>query len=52
MAKNKHHGIENHRYAVEMHEVRSSGKAGTHKDKRFKRARTRAASKEKAIRDF
>jgi hypothetical protein len=48
----KHKGIENPRYAREMHELRSSNAAGTHLDKRTRRIRTRQASTRKAIADY
>jgi hypothetical protein len=47
----KHRGVANPRYAREMHELRSSGAAGTHLDKRTRRSRTRATVVRKAIRD-
>lgn len=47
----KYRGVANPRYAREMHELRSSGAAGTHQDKRTRRSRTRAAAVRKAIRD-
>lgn len=50
--KSKYHGIENPRYAREMHELRSSNAAGIHQDKRDRRCRTRGASKSRAICDY
>lgn len=47
--KTTHRGIENHQYAVEMHGLRSSGASGTHGDRRFKRERSKNASRSKAI---
>jgi ethanolamine ammonia-lyase small subunit len=48
----KHKGIANPRYAREMHELRRSGAAGLHLDKRTKRVRTRQSSEFKAIQDY
>lgn len=45
----KHRGVENHKYAVEMHGLRSSNAAGTH-DARPNRQRTRSTAKRAAIR--
>jgi len=42
-------GVENKPYIEAMRGLRSSGAAGTHADKRTKRARTRNASKRKDI---
>ena len=47
----KHKGIENPKYAREIAELRRSNAAGTHEDKRTKRARTRSSSEAKAIKD-
>lgn len=47
----KHKGIANPKYAREIVELRRSGAAGTHEDKRTKRARTRSAAERKAIRE-
>lgn len=50
-AKNKapkHRGIENHKYIVEMHGLRSSNAAGTHSNKP-NRQRTRATARKVAI---
>lgn len=47
----KHKGNENKPYIEAMREIRRSNKAGTHADKRAKRARTRQSSKYKAIKD-
>jgi hypothetical protein len=38
-------------YAEGMRQIRSSGAAGTHEDRRTRRARTRAASVERDLRD-
>jgi hypothetical protein len=47
----KHKGIENPKYAREIAELRRSGAAGVHEDKRTKRARTRLDAERKAISD-
>ena len=47
----KHKGNENKPYIEAMREIRRSNKAGTHADKRAKRARTRKANKDKALRE-
>jgi hypothetical protein len=47
----KKKGIENKAYIEAMREIRRSNKAGTHQDKREKRARTRKAKLEKALRE-
>jgi hypothetical protein len=47
----KHKGIENPKYAREIAELRRSGAAGVHQDKRTKRSRTRLDSQRKAISD-
>lgn len=47
----KYPGVANPRYAREMHELRSSGAAGEHGDKRTKRRRSRSAQNQWAIRD-
>ena len=47
----KYRGNENKPYIEAMREIRRSNKAGTHADKRTKRARTRQASKNKALRE-
>jgi hypothetical protein len=47
----KRKGNENKPYIEAMREIRKSNKAGTHADKRTKRARTRKASQEKALRE-
>ncbi|WP_200918452.1 hypothetical protein [Leifsonia sp. Leaf264] len=44
-------GIANPKYAREIAELRRSGAAGTHADKRSKRSRTRGAAKNKAVND-
>lgn len=46
----KFRGVENHRYAVEMHALRSSGAPGPMADPRTKRQRSRNAAKQSAIR--
>jgi hypothetical protein len=43
--------IENKPYIEAMREIRRSNKAGTHADKREKRARTRKAKLERALRE-
>lgn len=48
---NKHKGNENKPYIEAMREIRRSNKAGTHADRRAKRARTRKDKLNKAIRD-
>lgn len=50
-SKGKHRGIENPKYAREIAELRRSNASGVHEDKRTKRARTRSASEQKAIKD-
>lgn len=45
----KYSGVENSRYAREIHGLRSSGASGYHGDRRTKRARTRSAKRAKAI---
>lgn len=47
----KHKGNENKPYIEAMREIRRSNKAGTHADRRNRRARTRKAMKDKAIRE-
>jgi len=47
----KRKGNENKPYIEAMREIRKSNKAGTHADKRTKRARTRKAQTNKAIKD-
>jgi hypothetical protein len=47
----KHRGTENPQYARDMVELRRSNAAGTHADKRTRRARTRSDAKRAAIRD-
>jgi hypothetical protein len=47
----KHKGNENKPYIEAMREIRRSNKAGTHADKRTKRARTRKAKLDKALRE-
>jgi hypothetical protein len=47
----KHKGNENKPYIEAMREIRRSNKAGTHADKRTKRARTRKTKLDKAIKD-
>lgn len=46
-----HRPTANPDYARAMHDLRSSGAAGTHLDKRDKRARTRGAAKARDLRD-
>lgn len=45
----KYSGIENSRYAREIHGLRSSGASGPHGDRRTRRARTRSSERSKAI---
>lgn len=45
----KYRGVENHRYAVEMHGLRSSNAAGTHADKRTRRERDRNSQNRRAV---
>ena len=47
----KHKGNENKPYIEAMREIRRSNKAGTHADKRDKRARTRKAKLDKVLRE-
>ena len=47
----KRKGIENKQYIEAMRELRRSNASGTHADKREKRARTRKAKTDKAIRE-
>jgi hypothetical protein len=47
----KRKGIENKPYIEAMRELRKSNASGTHADKREKRARTRKAKLDKAIKD-
>lgn len=47
----KRKGIENKPYIEAMRELRRSNASGTHADKREKRARTRKAKLDKAIKD-
>ncbi len=47
----KQKGNENKAYIEAMREIRRSNKAGTHADKREKRARTRQAKEDQAIKD-
>ena len=47
----KRKGIENKQYIEAMRELRKSNASGTHQDKREKRARTRKAKLEKALRE-
>lgn len=49
--KPKHKGIQNPKYAREIAELRRSGAAGVHEDKRTKRARARLDAERKAISD-
>ena len=48
----KYRGVANPAYALAMVELRRSGASGTHADKRTKRARTRNASKRRALEDY
>lgn len=53
MAKQqKYRGTANPAYALAMVELRRSNASGTHADKRTKRARTRNASKRRALEDY
>lgn len=45
----KFKGVANHRYAVEMHGLRSSNAAGTHADRRTRRERERSAQTRRAV---
>jgi len=45
------HDVANPALAAGLHALRSSGAAGAHGDKRDRRARTRSASKARAIRE-
>jgi hypothetical protein len=47
----KHRKNENKPYIEAMRDIRRSNKAGTHADKREKRARTRKAKLDKAIKE-
>jgi len=47
----KKKGIENKPYIEAMREIRRSNASAPHEDSRTKRARTRKASKDKAIRE-
>lgn len=52
MANKKNHrqtGVANPRYAREMHGLRSSNAAGTHQDRRTRRARSRGSALRMAI---
>jgi len=49
---NKYKGTANPAYAAGMREIRRSGAAGTHGDRRTKRLRTRANVKRAALRDW
>jgi hypothetical protein len=48
----KSYKSENKAYIEGMRQIRRSSAAGTHADKRTKRARTRSAAKRKAIGSF
>lgn len=48
----KFQAVANPAYASAMRELRRSGAAGLHLDKRDKRARTRDAQKKRALREF
>lgn len=47
----KYRGIANPKYAREIHELRRSGAAGTHLDKRTKRNRTRQSQLRNAMKE-
>lgn len=49
-ARTKHRGTANPRYAREIAELRRSGAAGVHRDRRARRARTREAQRRAALR--
>lgn len=51
-SKSRKAGHEPDHMAVTLQALRFSGAAGKHKDKRDKRARTRAASKARAMKDY
>lgn len=51
-SKSRKAGHEPDVLAVKLQSLRFSGAAGKHKDKRDKRARTRSASKARAVKDF
>jgi len=48
----KHRGIANPAYALAIAELRRSNASGTHADKRTRRARTRSASKRRALGEY
>ena len=50
--KKKVAGVENKEYIFAMRELRRSSAAGSHKDKRDRRTRTRLAKFERALKDF
>lgn len=52
MASTSKHSFENKKYIEAMRELRRSNAAGTHADKRTRRARTRSASLNRALRDY
>ena len=45
------HKVENKPYIEAMREIRKSNKAGTHADRRYRRARTRLAQKQLAMKE-
>lgn len=47
----KKHRVENKAYIEGMREIRRSNKAGTHADRRYRRARTRQAQKTIAMKE-
>lgn len=47
----KKHTVENKAYIEGMREIRKSNKAGTHADRRYRRARTRQAQKKIAMKE-
>ena len=51
-SKSQKNGHEPDALAVRLQGLRFSGAAGKHKDRRDKRARTRAASKARAMKDY
>lgn len=51
-SNSKSRGVENKPYIEGMREIRKSNAAGTHADRRDRRARTRSASKRKDISSF
>lgn len=47
----KKHRVENKAYIEGMRQIRQSNKAGTHADRRYRRARTRMAQKQLAMKE-